>query len=182
MSEPVVLPEEQRFAKNAVVLGQAVLASITKLYNEGYQIVNPILVQIAVAAIGAYDPHGLIQGFIENSHEICWDAIKVRDETFFVENVGTIFKYLPTQEVNLFKDLYTTKDVTGKTVISEALKEQIWRLFDAMIKISIKYVHNNRVPYEYNGVKGYRSSFFDNVDVEKHAATWGVALVYNKTY
>ena len=58
------------------------------------------------AAIGAFNKKFLIEGFIENSHAKCWDNIKIRNEQFFSENSGDIFKYLPIHRVNLFKVIF----------------------------------------------------------------------------
>jgi len=174
-------PEEERFAKNAVIMAQAIHESVRKLYNAGYKTVDPSLVAFAAAVISTFEKHFLIQGFIENSHNTCWDCIKRRDENFFVENASEIFKYLPIDKVNLFKDLFLTKDANGNSVVPDSLKNQLWDLFDAMVKISIKYIHKNRTPYYYqdnNNIvfNGYKSSFFDEVDINHHASVWGVKL------
>lgn len=177
-----IAPEEERFAENTIIMAQAIHDSITRLYNAGYKTVNPLLVELAVGIIARFDKHHLIQGFINNSHQLCWDAIKRRDEKFIVANAGEIFKYLPTDKVNLFKDLFETKDDAGNSVVSESLKEQLWDLFDAMIKISIKYIHNGRKPCAYAGENGlvnaYTHPFFDEVDLAYHVGVWGVKLEF----
>lgn len=71
-----MIPEEERFAKNTVIMIEAVHDSILKLYNAGYKTVDPTIVKLAASVITAFDKEFLIQGFIENSHEKCWDAIK----------------------------------------------------------------------------------------------------------
>ena len=176
-----VAPEEERFAKNTIIMAQAVHDSISRLYNAGYKTVNPKLVELAVTVISAFDKHYLIQGFIENSNEI-WDSIKKRDENFFVENASNIFKYLPMDKVNLFKDLFQTKDSSGRSVLSESLKKQLWDLFDAMIKISIKYIHKGRSPYSCSSAEGfvstYGASFFDEIDLKHHSSVWNIKLEF----
>lgn len=176
------IPEEDRFSKNTIILSQAIYEGITQLYNAGYKTVDPVLISYAVTVITAFNKHYLIQGFIENSHDKCWDNIRARDEVFFIANASDIFKYLPMDHVNLFKDLFLTKDKTGKLVVPNTLKEQIWKLFDAMIKISIKYVHKNRNPESYETKEGiintYKAEFFEDVDVAKHAAAWKVQLEF----
>jgi len=175
-------PEEERFAKNTVIMAQAVETSISKLYNAGYQVVNPIIIKMATGVVQSFDKEYLIQGFIENSHQKCWGEIKQRNETFFVANASDIFKYLPMDKVNLFKDLFTIKDSSGKSVISQDVKDEIWGLFDAMIKISIKYVHRKREPYSYIDneyvINAYKLSFFDDIDLNHHANIWSVKLEF----
>ncbi|CAH6420859.1 Hypothetical protein HVR_LOCUS1308 [uncultured virus] len=175
-------PEHERFAKNTTIMAQAVHEGVKRLYDAGYKTIDPDLIDSAVRVISIFNKHFLIQGFIENSHEKCWDKFKEREEDFFVENAGDIFKYLPMDKVNLFKDLFVTKDSAGNSVVSQNLKNQLWDLFDAMIKISIKYVHNNRSPYSYstpNGISNaYGASFFDEVDIGHHANVWNVRLEF----
>ena len=177
-----IAPEEERFAKNAVIMAQGVQESIQHLYKLGYKTVDPQIVALVATVISSFDKHYLIQGFIENSHKKCWDGIKERNEIFFVDNVGEIFKYLPMDKVNLFKDLFQTKDIKGNCVISQEFKDDLWALFDAMIKISIKYIHRVRVPYSYSTTQGivntYRAQFFEEVDLTKHAAVWNVKLEF----
>jgi hypothetical protein len=52
-----------------------------------------------------------------------------------------------------------------------------------MIKISIKYIHKNRAPLSQkidSEIKHfYERSFFDNVDIQKHAALWNVTLEFH---
>lgn len=179
-------PEEERFAKNTIIMAQAVHESIKKLYDSGYKTVDPNIISLAVTVISAFDKHYLVQGFIETSHEKCWDGIKKRDEEFFVNNASDIFGYLPMEHVNLFKDLFMTKDTNGNCVISQSLKNQLWDLFDAMIKISIKYIHKNRGPFSYTADQGvinaYNSSFFDEVDLHHHASVWCVKLEFPPNY
>lgn len=176
------VPEEERFAKNATIMAQAIQDGVQRLFDAGYQTVNPKLIGTAAVLISNFNKHYLIQGFIENSHTACWDKIKERDENFFVENASNIFRYLPMDKVNLFKDLFLTKDQRGVSVVSESLKQQIWCLFDAMIKISIKYIHRGRNPQAFNvdkkQVNRYTASFFDDVDLEYHARVWNLKLEF----
>lgn len=178
-----IAPEEERFAKNTTIMAQAVQECVQKLYNAGYKTADPATISLVVSMISAFNKHYLIQGFIQNSHQTCWDKIKERKEIFFVENAGDIFANLPMDKVNLFKDLFTTKDAKGVSVIAQSVKDQIWQLFDSMVKISIKYIHKNRSPYSYQTSDGqvvntYGASFFDEVDIKYHAKIWEVKLEF----
>lgn len=179
-------PPEERFAKNTIIMAQAIHESIKKLYDSGYKTIDPNIIAFAVTVISSFDKHYLIQGFIDNSHKKCWDYIKERNEVFFLNNSGDIFRYLPMDKINLFKDMYETKDSQGNGVISQSLKNQIWSLFDAMIKISIKYIHERRSPYSYSEgsriVNAYGASFFDEVDLNRHMGIWGVKLEFPPNY
>lgn len=174
-----VVPEEERFHKVMIGMADAIKDGISRLNNAGYKTVDINLVNLIVQIIMPFDKHYLIRGFIENSHKLCWDSIKARDENYFLENASSIFGYLPMDKVNLFKDLFTTKDANGVNVISQSFKNDLWRFFDAMIKISIQYIHKGRAPSSQqtpNGiVKTYGASFFDHVDINHHANVWGIA-------
>ena len=177
-----IKPEEERFSDIAVQLSQAIHYCVKNLFDLGYKTVEPSLVLLVTNIMQRFEKHSLIQGFIENSHIECWSKIKNRDEEYFVENASNIFKYLPSGQVNLFKDLFTTKDKNGISVIDQDTKNQIWKLFDVMIKISIKYVHKNRSPYSVkeSGVSKnyYARDFSGTVNVAEHAETWGVVLEF----
>jgi len=163
-----VPPEEERFAKNAVIMAEAIYMGMKKLNDEGHTDVNLPFIQLAIAMIKDFDRHDLIQGFIKNGHDQCWDKIKARDETFFVDNVTSIFAPLPMNMVIIFKDLFIAVDKQGKPIVSHDLKQSIWQLFDAMIKIAIKYIHKQRKT---------DISFFKEVQLHQHAATWQVQLL-----
>ena len=179
----VIKPEEERFADTAVQLSKAIHHNITTLYNLGYKTIDPNIVLMISNGIMLFDKHQLIHGFITNSHSQCWEKIKDRDENFFVENANDIFKYIPAGEINLFKDLFTTKDSNGVDIIDQDIKNQIWKLFDAMIKISIKYIHKHRAPFSQKGNGNiqcfYERNFFDDVDIKNHSHKWSVTLEFH---
>ena len=179
-----IAPEEVRFAKNTSILASCLHELIHKLFESGYKTIHPDIVLVASQIIKTFDAHYLIQGFIENSHESCWDSIHSRNEKFFLENAKDIFQYLPMDKVNLFTDVFLTHNVEGKSVISQESKDQLWNLFAAMTKIAIKYIHKHRSPYSYYSdeegemVEAYGKPFFDQVNLSHHAKTWGVELQF----
>ena len=176
-------PEEERFAKYAGTMTEAVYESILTLFNAGYKTVDPQLVAFAGMLIKSLEKHQLIHGFISNSHIKCWDSIKRRNEQYFIENASDIFKYLPMDKVELFKDLFNTVDAYGSSVIAQETKDELWDLFDVMVKCAIKYVHKHRQPYSVRNSNGsiteyYGQSFFDEVDLHRHVKTWGLTLEF----
>lgn len=163
-------PEEVRFKNNAVIMTKALHTGLNKLKQEGYD-VDVGIIAMASALIEGFQPQVLINGFITNAH-LFWDKIHERNDDFFIHNASSIFEYLPTDSVNVFKDLYLTKNAKGESVISKKLKDEIWDLFDAMIKISIKYIHKHRKMV--NGV--YTQEFFQVVPLDHHINVWKVKL------
>lgn len=178
-----IAPEEDRFARNAIILGECLHESIHKLYTAGHQTVNPDLVKFAVDVIRFFDKTQLIDGFILNSHEKCWDSIFRKDEKFFMDNANDVFAFLPTEKVNLFLDLFGAKDKDGKGVVSQEIKDQLWALFAAMTKIAIKYVHRKRSPYSYVNehgtlVRAYGCPFYNEVNIGHHCDVWSLTLEF----
>lgn len=158
--------EEVRFAKNVSIMGHAISAGINKLNNEGYKVIDPITVLVAISVIENHDPHDLIHQFIIKSHEECWDKIKERDETYFIQNISKILNMGNNESINIFKDLFTTVDKNGVNVLSKKLKDEIWDLFDAMIKIAIKYIHK----------QNKQSEKYKHVDLDKHCKVWKITV------
>jgi len=196
-SSSVTPPVEERFAMNTIIMADAIHESVSRLYNAGYKIIKPDMILYVKAFMAGFNKHYLIQGFIRTSasefpaskkskYPTCWDGIKARDEPFFAENAGDIFKFLPSGNVNLFKDLYLTKNANGEFVVSADLKDSLWKLFDAMIRQSIKYIHIESQPYSYMEADGtlktaYRKTLFDDIgviDLARHAQLWNVKLEF----
>lgn len=181
-----IKPEEERFADTAVILSKAIHHNIKNLCDMGYETIDPNTIYMISQGILFFDKHQLIQGFITNSHSMCWEKIKERNEKFFIENAGDIFQYIPAGDINLFKDLFATKDKNGVDIVDQDLKTQIWKLFEAMVKISIKYIHKHRAPFskkENDNISCfYDRSFFDDVDIKKHSEIWAVTLEFHPKF
>lgn len=175
----VIPREEERFYKNILIMSEAIYDSVQQLHQRGYSTIDPTIVSLAVNVISSFDKHYLIQGYIKNSHINCWDFIKKRDEVFFVENSSEIFKYLPMDKINLFRDLFLTKDPNGNSVVPQQLKDQLWDLLSAMTKISIKYIHRGRSPTTKPGE--YLNDYFEEIDIARHAKVWGLQLEFPLT-
>ena len=177
MSEVAI---EDRFAANLDVLSQAILTYITEVRKQGVNIIQPELVQAATLFIRGYNHVSLIEGFIGNTHDSCWEHIRTRNEVHFVQNSEAIFKQVPVAQVNLLKQLFEAKDANGQSVITPVMKQQIWTLLDNLVKGSIKYVHHARGPkiVKQNGmdVKTYSNAEkFSFVNLPYHIEKWGMA-------
>jgi hypothetical protein len=181
---------EEQFRNNAVGLCETICAAIDKLYKAGYKTVPPMIANLIPSAIKVMEARKLIDGFITGCHLSnpdgsytgvnCWDYMKKRDEEFFLNNVKSIFGSLPIDNVNLFVDLFSTKDTSGKSIISQRTKDNVWEILDAMILISIKYIHQNRNPFSQRQgdviKKMYSASFMDMMDMGANVRLWGVKL------
>ena len=161
-------PEEERFMKNTIQLVKAVHHGVEKLYNEGYQNVNPTLLAMGIVILSSDDinKHAFIKQFIEKSHEKCWDKIKDKDEEFFIKNIDNLFD-LSENNINMIKSLYSTKDSQGRSIIAQSFKDDIWLLLGAMIKCAIQYVYK-RQQKDVNT--------FKNVKINHHIKVWNVKI------
>jgi hypothetical protein len=123
----------------------------------------------------------LIQMFIDKGHVECWSKVKVRDAQFFLENAERLFGKVQGFDLNLFQDVFR-KDQSGKFLLSAELIEDVWLNMDAMIKISINYIHNMRGPGQVmqNGSSAncYYKVFYPEVDLQNHATTWEMNLKF----
>lgn len=181
------ITEEERFYKNTLVLVDAITECSGRLQSSGYTEITPAMCASAKCLIQLKYERNMrefIETFIAASHSECWDRIKNREEEYFVQHAGKLFSALPLDKVNLFKDLFLGKDSQGRNIVPQAVKDQIWGLLDAMVKISIKYVHKGRGPYSYRTETGemanaYSISFFDDVNVGHHCNVWNVMLEFN---
>jgi hypothetical protein len=159
------------------------------LPNVNSQALN--MLNLAETMLSAANKGTIIQGFITNSHkkdstgkivEMLWDHIKSHDEVFFIDNAHSIFAGLPVNQVNIFRDIFLTKNSQGEPVISKSLRDQIWGILEPMVKIAIKYIHRDRQPYsvEVKGtlVRRYHAAFFDDINLVHHAAVWKMDLPF----
>lgn len=186
MSNLPLPPEEERFAKTIIVLGQAVYECVRQLHAAGNKDLPLTLVGVVISTLQGINSSVLIQTYIENSYRY-WEQIRVRDELFCIEHAGEIFKALPIAKVNLFKDIFVAKykegPNEGEYIISKNMRNQIWDLLHAMTKISQKYVHKGRQPYSARDAEGnvtqyYSADYFEEIDLQAHAAAWNVVLEF----
>ena len=175
-------PEEDRFMTNVLDLTELVHELATICWDSGKKDINPSLIAMAEGYIESYDHVELIEIFIKHSHHH-WDAIRKRDEVFFIENAHEIFKYLPvdTNNINAFKIFFTAKDDNNEHIIDVEDRNAIWEMFDSLVKICIKYIHRVRGVKLVKTSKGMRPAYkdktkFPEIKVREHARKWGITL------
>jgi len=178
----VNIPPEDRFYKNILILSEILYNGFNELKNLGYTSLNPSMIDLVMNIISSFDKKYLITAFIKKSHEKFWDKIKLRDEEYFIENSHKIFDILPMKNLDVFKELYLSKDEKGNSIITDDQKDDIWNLLDALVKISIKFVHENRDPQSIvkdgKTLLKYNKEFLNDVNIEYHKKEWGLNLTF----
>lgn len=192
MSSDKIPSHEERFKANVVGLGDLILDIVTEVNDKEHFVVDPVVVNLAVRVLERISGKAIISTFINKSNtnadgkvfsmeEHCWSKIRSRDRSFFVENAGEIFSGLPVERVDAFSKMFSAVDENGKPVVPEEDEQEIWEYFESFVKISIKYIHENRKPVAIRtGTEELRKyeneSFFVDVNLLDHADSWGITL------
>lgn len=178
--------EEVKFHTNICGFLQTLYDDIISFRNDGYVIYDPDKFMLFKTYVTLYDKKQLIEMFILNGYGELWDKIGERDERFFIENIHKIFNKLPSTEVSIFRNIFTMEDKNGDKLFTKEDKDEIWNLFDSLIKISINYIHQKRDPCIefHNGkpIPTYRNpKYMEFVDLRKNAKKWKIELKFKKT-
>ena len=185
-------PPEERFHANIVKMTSLIRGIVERANKAGYDHVTPFLIDVASNYLNNnFDKVQLIEGFIRQSHPLdkdghidhsLWDKIRSRDEEFFREKAFDIFKSLPVDAVNAFKNLSLYRDPkTGQSIIKPEERDEIIDYFHSFVKISIKYIHAKRQPYLVDNKYIYRNpSYLRGIDVLSHAKKWQIQLEFTR--
>ena len=202
-------PHEERFKSNMESLTKVLYGYFQNLYSRNITKIQPNTILIAQGVVEAYNPIAVLENYIEYSKDF-WPKIAARDDSFMVENCHEIFRDIPTSNpdelIRTFKTLYTSRIILDKStnneivvtpddpryndghnVLTDSEKDTIWRLFTAMTKISIKYIHDKREPIakfkEVDGatktVRRYKTNAFPDVkNIVKLAKMFEIELLW----
>lgn len=176
-------PEEIQFSETLSGLISVVQDISERLSELGIETINADLLKLAAALVHAYDnKHELVQSVIEYSYEY-WGKIKHKERNFFIENAGDIFSHLPSGHVQAFKKIFELKDEHGKYMVTEMEEEDLWAFFEALVRVSIRYVHRQRQPCLTRTRAGitmeYKNpDFMSYIDLERNAKEWDLELSF----
>ena len=177
------LPEEERFSKNIQVLGFLINSCITSLNEAGKTSVSPVIVNLGLAYLNNLDHHVLIRRFISKTHLECWDMIHQRNLDFFYNHADKLFSGVPGGNVSLLKTLFDKND-DGKMLVTDTQINNLWKNFEALVRISIKYAHKYSGPVTTaDGEKTYQKKLTNgedelDIDLLHHAEVWNLTLNY----
>lgn len=196
MSDLQPSPEE-RFYQNVIGLCELIYDIVCDVQVKGVPVVHPDIIQVAITLLQHMNYQTMIEAFISKSDETCiqpdgsrsfkdhcWVKIHSRDRDFFLNNTNVLFSQLPPDHVKLFGNMFKAEDENGNNVVPKEDEDEVWEFFHSLVKISIKYVHEQRDPIiivDENGkhVKKYgNKKVFPNLELEKHAEMWNVYLPF----
>lgn len=177
-------PASERFKGNVHALSYKITQLLNQLISKGdfEPKGNDRIIILAIPeVIRNQDSVNLIENFIRKSYPF-WNQIKERDLNFFVDNADEIFmlKDSPLTNKNLFSELFTSVNDEGKALISEEFLESVWNNFTANVKISLKYIHENRKPKAYsdscNNIHYLYENpdFFGEIDISEYANLFNI--------
>jgi hypothetical protein len=164
-------PPEERFMGCIEDLIDVVKDCLEYVESKGYNILPPTLVSLAGAVIQRYDNRYITETFIKYSY-MYWDEIRIHNEAFFDEHAHKIFQELPLGNIDSFKKLFNLVDSHGKKVINQEYRDDIWAMFESLVKISINYIHESRELVNNN----YKYEFCEYVNIKDEANKWNMNL------
>lgn len=165
--------EEVRFYSVLSGFMSLLESTVFDLFSAQKTTLHPDKVRIASKYISGQLKNKLIENFVVNSEKY-WGRIKERDEPYFFERIDEIFGSDTFKE-----EMAPVKKIFADNLVSDDVKTSFWKFMDSLIKISIKYIHRERVGILKDGQEIYLGSCMDFCNVKEHADNWGVKLYFN---
>ena len=109
MSSEIPPPPKERFRDTSIGLAHYCKNIIVKAYHQKLTQITPGFVKLGLMYLEEeYTPEDLIEGFILYSYP-SWEQIKQKDERFFDENMGKVFRYYKPEILSMFRELFFIK-------------------------------------------------------------------------
>jgi hypothetical protein len=134
-----------RFANNVSDFTNYLRELFDDCKDSGCQVVPDVLLDLGIQVIESYATRDLIESLIESSKDH-WDHIHSKNEKYFDDNLDSVFSGLKMTNVGLFKKLLTAADEQGEFIVSMVDRENIWDYLHAFVKLSLQFIHEERVP------------------------------------
>jgi len=142
---------------------------------EDSPIITTELVDLGFSCIESLDKDELIMGFIDKTHSLWKEISQGRNLQAMLEKSFILFGDIGEDKINEIARLVTIQDSKGGEDV-----EQAWKLLEGLVKISIKYVHEQRGPMTTkDGKQMYKDPvFMSNIDVEEFAKCYKMKLTW----
>ena len=188
------LKPSERFKKNMLIF----LDIICEMFQEGSQhsIVDSDskLLTILKILINSTPGNHMIKNFIKKTNPY-WNKIKERNIEYFKENGLEFFstvkekglesvteedtqdnsfvKNLKNHHIDNFKKLLESsylQDGVEVDILDDERKEDIWKILESFVKISISHIHEER-----DYIEGkYTQEYFPEINVQENAKEWNI--------
>lgn len=186
----VTIPPIEALHATVLQLATVLKEIVTDIWNEGYRILDPNLIDAGLDKLQGYSKLQIITNFIDYSAH-CWDMVLKKDEDFFKTEAWVLFRDIPKSVVDQFYTLFTTRsddtDPESDFLIDRDDRDILWVYFSTMIKITLHYIHEERDPWfriikngntEKNVVVYKNKSFKSEIDLNDHCVKWKIDRVF----
>ena len=174
--------QQEKIKANLSDLADLMIELISSCHAAGKTEITPELVKwVKEAYVNKYNLDDMMNNFIKYTR-LHWEEIYSKNENYFIEDAIKIFGDIPSDQVNITKVLFQSKDDLGKSIISQVDKNAIWNFVTAMVKISIVHIHKCRKPIRENGeikytVQKYSKGDYEVKNLHYFANKFGVDLL-----
>ena len=148
-----------KFKTNLIQLCNDMKDIIAPIYEKGLTNINPQLIEFVSAFLNTYDTNQLFNNFISYSCDY-WGKIKAKDESFFIENAKDIFRDLPVDNIDPFKEFFEGSNIEDED------KDLIWEYFTSFVKLSLRHIHTMRCPAWKENDGNYKKVYSNQVYME----------------
>lgn len=161
----------ERFKVNVVSLLDMIDECFEYLRSQGQNIpLTGVVIRMAKSKVASEDAVELIDGFIKKSPPY-WETIRTRDETHLSATLGSIIAQVPDFAKGMLASTISQREGGGLIIPSETL-ESIWGFLESFVTLSIKYVHERRVPQVVDGKMKYTVDYGGDLVVSELHKLW----------
>lgn len=139
-----------RFVKNLKNLTGELIKVNTYLISHNHKVVDPNILAAANLLIDFTDKKEIVSVMVERSVDH-WEAIRIKDEKFFIENAHKVFSPpskdkggAKTEDINAFKIMFTAVNADGKPLVGKDNRENLWTYIHNLTRIMIRYSHREK--------------------------------------
>lgn len=177
---------EERFKIVIIDMAQLIRKIVVYVNSKGYKTkLTPQTIDLGTVALNGFSGKKLTHEFVKRSYKIApgcetdtyWDKAREKNEDFLHQNLSILFGELSMDLVQDFSDIMKLKDDKGKYVVVDETRESIWEFLQALIKISIRFVHETRKPELIDGKKQYTVEYFSEISVSKQVTLWKIKSI-----
>lgn len=162
-------PPQIRFFSNLLCFREMIEKS---LRLEESEIITSELIDAAFSFVEQLDKDDLIMSFINKTHPLWKEISGGRNLQNMLEKSFILFGDIGEDKINEIARLVTVQDSKGGEDVEKA-----WKLLEGLVKISIKYVHEQREPTTKYGKNYYQNpNFMPAINIEDYAKCYDLKL------